>query len=212
MMMGATRTELLAVLGVVAGLGLVAPAATATAPVLTDHVVINEYQPNPQGFDGNEGAREWVELYNPTSQTVDLSGYVLTDQDSCFLPGPGERVIEDRQLGPNGYTVVEFQSEDNICLSNSFGDDVTLLDPLGNAVDAAFYGNGGDYEDEEKASPIPGGGQSLARCNLVEATGPAQDDDDPSEDFYVDVEPTRGDPNDRCDLKPTQIVQDPPAP
>lgn len=40
----------------------------------TDSVVINEYELNPAGED--EG-REWVELYNPTSQAVDLAGWTI---------------------------------------------------------------------------------------------------------------------------------------
>jgi hypothetical protein len=195
------------VLCFVAGLGLLAPAASATAPGLNDHVVVNEYQPDPTGFDGNEDAREWVELYNPTPETVDLTGWVLSDQDFCFGQ-EGERVIEDRQLGPNELTVVEFQPEDQVCLANSFGDDVTLFDSLGNAVDAAYYGNGGDYQASDKASPIPDSGESLARCNLVEDDGFAEDDDNPSQDFYREIDPTKGEPNDRCDLKPTTIASD----
>jgi hypothetical protein len=37
---------------------------------ITDHVVINEVVANP-----NTGEIEWVELYNPTNSTVDMSGW-----------------------------------------------------------------------------------------------------------------------------------------
>jgi hypothetical protein len=40
----------------------------------TDSVIINEYELNPSGED--EG-REWVELYNPTSQSVNLAGWTI---------------------------------------------------------------------------------------------------------------------------------------
>ena len=61
---------------------LIANLPSAEAGV-ADHVVINEvfYDP-PAGWPEPEA--EWVELYNPTSSPVDLSGWRLTDD-----PDPG---------------------------------------------------------------------------------------------------------------------------
>lgn len=52
-----------------------------TVPVLgqstnTDHVVINEVDINPPG-DDSKLISEWIELYNPTNQTVDLGGWSI---------------------------------------------------------------------------------------------------------------------------------------
>ncbi|MGI0010625.1 MAG: lamin tail domain-containing protein, partial [Nitrosopumilaceae archaeon] len=52
-----------------------------TVPVLgqsgnTDHVVINEVDINPPG-DDSKLVSEWIELYNPTNQTVDLGGWSI---------------------------------------------------------------------------------------------------------------------------------------
>ena len=46
------------------------------AQTITDHVVINEVDTNPFG-DDSKSIAEWVELYNPTDNDVDLSGWKI---------------------------------------------------------------------------------------------------------------------------------------
>ncbi|HSD05123.1 MAG TPA: lamin tail domain-containing protein [Nitrosopumilaceae archaeon] len=41
-----------------------------------DHVVINEVDINPPG-DDSKSVAEWVELYNPTNQTMDVGGWTI---------------------------------------------------------------------------------------------------------------------------------------
>ena len=48
----------------------------AHAQTISDHVVINEVDTNPSG-DDSQYASEWVELYNPTDDDVDLSGWQI---------------------------------------------------------------------------------------------------------------------------------------
>jgi hypothetical protein len=48
----------------------------AYAQTITDHVVINEVETNPPG-DDSKSISEWVELYNPTNDDVDLSGWSI---------------------------------------------------------------------------------------------------------------------------------------
>ncbi|MBM3904525.1 MAG: lamin tail domain-containing protein, partial [Thaumarchaeota archaeon] len=43
---------------------------------LADHVVINEIDTNPAG-DDSKSVSEWVELYNPTDETVDIGGWKI---------------------------------------------------------------------------------------------------------------------------------------
>ena len=52
--------------------GLIVPAYAQTA----DHVVINEVDINPPG-DDSKSISEWVEIYNPTDSTIDLSGWEI---------------------------------------------------------------------------------------------------------------------------------------
>jgi hypothetical protein len=62
-------------------------------PAITPRVVINELQAT--------GSPDWVELYNPGSTSVDLSGYSLTDNDE-----PRRMVISGGTLlGPGAYRV-----------------------------------------------------------------------------------------------------------
>jgi hypothetical protein len=42
----------------------------------TDHIVINEVDINPPG-DDSKSVIEWVELYNPTNQTMDIGGWII---------------------------------------------------------------------------------------------------------------------------------------
>ena len=55
---------------------IVGISAPAYAQTITDHVVINEVDTNPPGDDA-ESISEWVELYNPTDDDVDLSGWKI---------------------------------------------------------------------------------------------------------------------------------------
>jgi hypothetical protein len=52
--------------------GLIGPVYAQTA----DHVVINEVDINPTG-DDSKSISEWVEIYNPTESTVDLSNWKI---------------------------------------------------------------------------------------------------------------------------------------
>ena len=42
----------------------------------TNHVVINEIDINPPG-DDSKSVLEWIELYNPTSSKIDISGWQI---------------------------------------------------------------------------------------------------------------------------------------
>jgi hypothetical protein len=48
--------------------------AAGMSAVATSHVVINEFEQNPAGEDSGN---EWVELFNPTNQAVNASGWML---------------------------------------------------------------------------------------------------------------------------------------
>jgi hypothetical protein len=64
------------------------------------HLVINEIEINPAGFDTEN---EWVELYNPTGEAVDLEGW----QISYTYRGPETQVIatESTLIKPGEYFV-----------------------------------------------------------------------------------------------------------
>ena len=43
-----------------------------------ESIVINEVELNPYGNDLHSDVYEWVELYNPTDDDIDLSGWTLS--------------------------------------------------------------------------------------------------------------------------------------
>ncbi|MDX9911172.1 MAG: lamin tail domain-containing protein [Phycisphaerales bacterium] len=73
-------------------------AACGLAPLASGQVIISELLVNPAGTDV---PGEWLELYNYSGATVDLSGWILDDEDSTpvgILPNgtmldPGEALI-----------------------------------------------------------------------------------------------------------------------
>lgn len=93
-------------------------------------LVINEFESNPKG---NDAENEWAELYNSTSQTIDLDGYRL-------VPGSGEgktHTIKGTSIAPGEHLVIVFPK---LTLNNTTGikgngDRIILLDTEGNEVD-----------------------------------------------------------------------------
>jgi hypothetical protein len=178
--------------------------ATAT------HIVINEVYYDPvNGKDSGKGA-EWVEIYNPTSNSIDISGWRISDDpvpngaNEGYWGFPSGTIIKS-----GGYIVVtgdtaEFQKDfpnvipnfdtnssnsiPNVNKGGSFGladsgDDVHLFDSNGNEIDVMWYGNGGDKGSNNAAPDVPEG-HSLARYYN------AEDTDNPVNDFYDEPEPT----------------------
>jgi hypothetical protein len=66
--------------------GTITPALSQSSP--DSNIVINEVELNPRGSDGTlknvEGSQEYVELYNPTSQSIDFGVWLLVPTASCI--------------------------------------------------------------------------------------------------------------------------------
>jgi len=93
-------------------------------------VVINEFESNPEGPDAG---KEWIELYNSSSNTMDLDGYKL-------VPGSGEKkthTIQGKTIGAKEHLVIKLSGQvlNNSTGKNGNGDRITLLDADGNEVD-----------------------------------------------------------------------------
>lgn len=102
-------------------------AAYSEEPVEQPHVVVNEIEINPPGFDtGNE----WVELYNPTNKPIDLEGWRI----SYTHRGPGTEIIatEPTFIEPGGYFVHTYTG---LRLTNANPGVVQLIAPDGTVVD-----------------------------------------------------------------------------
>jgi hypothetical protein len=143
---------------------------------VSETVVINEIFPNPGGDDAG---LEWIELYNPSSSPVSLSGWYLAlasgspsdqaSQDVVFsagntIPSKGFFVL-------GGASVPEADLVRSFSLSNGDnGDAVRLHDCAGTPVDTVIYGDSNDdgMLDDTNQAPAQAYGrpmddQSLAR-------------------------------------------------
>ena len=90
---------------------------------------------------------EYVFIYNPAGQGIDISGFILTDLEGEFeIPG-------GTILGPESNYRIELPA-DGIQLSNS-GDEVILLDSASRMVDCVIYGSP-EYEGEGWQGPMLG--------------------------------------------------------
>jgi hypothetical protein len=128
-------------------------------------VVINELHYNPCPQQGNDADFEFVELFNTTASTIDLSGWELTGFDFTFplasSIAPGEYIIIATNppiYSGNGYQVYGPVAGG---LFNS-GEAITLSDNQSNVVDFVFYGDvspwplspGGNCASLELSDPL----------------------------------------------------------
>jgi hypothetical protein len=101
------------------------------SPPFPTTVVVNEFEANPAGDDSG---REWVELYNPLAETVQLDGWAVetTHGGTCSMELGGA-------IAPGGYVVFVFPETaiDNGQSGEPFndGDSLVLVDGSGRVVD-----------------------------------------------------------------------------
>jgi hypothetical protein len=157
------------------------PGALTTAPSPSTPILINEVMAENLTAVPNGGAfPDWAELFNSSSQAVNLNGWQLADEGSQFVFPAGT------SLAPGGYLVVWCDTNTaSPGLHTGFplgrsGDSVFLYDPSSNRVDAVSFGlqiadrTMGRVAGEWKLTqptpnaanvPIPIGGQSSLRLN-----------------------------------------------
>ncbi len=117
---------------------LLAPTPTVTPTPYAQDIVINEFLPAPYlDWNGDsllDSGDEWVEIFNASTHSIDLSGWQLDDNRS----GSSAFRIPDGTLLPARGFLVFFASETTIGLNND-GDTVRLLHPDGTAADRKKY-------------------------------------------------------------------------
>ena len=123
----------------------------------SDQIVINEFDLNPLGSDNYGSVEEWVELYNPTSEAVDIGGWTLstTSGATVSVTIPGGTVI-----GANGYYVHRRGSQ---WLDND-GESVILRDASGKQIDGT-PSRSDDDNNERSWSRYPNGQDTDSATN-----------------------------------------------
>lgn len=98
------------------------PMLAQTSP---NQVVLNEFLAIPSS--GNE----FVELYNPTQSTIDLSGWAVDDIEGGSSP---KILPTPTLLAPNDWLIVSLSN-----VLNNSGDQVRLINPTGQVIDHYSY-------------------------------------------------------------------------
>lgn len=122
--------------------------AFQTGPVFaaeSGSVIINEIAWAGSSDNSND---EWIEMYNPTNQSVDLSGWYIEDDASTkyqitsgSIEAHGYFLIEDSEAAVSNVTA---DAVIGLSLANA-GDSLVLKDNLGNIIDTVNGGGGAWY-------------------------------------------------------------------
>ena len=165
--------------------------ADETQPVTAgESILINEVELNPRGNNMDE--KEWIELYNPTTVDINISGVKITPSfQSPAIQLPPDAVIEagktyvielDRPILSN--------TGESLVLANGTGD---ILDRTPSLVDRS--------DDSHTWQRIPDGNNEW---QFVENTeGNSNDDSETSSTTPDSVENTEGNPNNDPDTLST---------
>lgn len=89
-------------------------------------VFLNEFSPAPK-----EG-QEWVEIYNPNSQTVDLTGWKIDDIEKGSSP---YNIPDGTKISAKGFKIFKFSNK----LNNS-GDTIRLINSSGKVLETYTFG------------------------------------------------------------------------
>jgi len=105
-----------------------------TVEYFPNDIIISEVMAAP--LPGNS---EWIELFNPGIEEIDLTGWRLTE-------GSGQETVLSGVIESDGYRVFDKSS------LNNTGDIITLTDPSGQEIDQIVYGDwpGSEVETTEK--------------------------------------------------------------
>jgi cardiolipin synthase A/B len=165
-------------------------------------IVINEVMYDPTQDDNYN---EWIELYNPTNQSINVSGWSITDNSAeDFLKGDSDNGNGTTIIPPNGYAIIadhgtkvyeNFSVSDNAIrlyvddysIGNGLGNDqdkLILKNSTGNEIDSLEWGY--DYPDViGSPADLVDEGHTLARHQSI-------DTNNSSIDFYDCAIPTPG--------------------
>lgn len=152
---------------------IVMDVATSTPQIINpSEVVINEFM-----SDVDTGQNEWIELYNNTTSTVDLTGWTLEDGVGVIIQASGT-------VPALGFLTFDLSSAK---LNNS-GDVVFLKDNEDNIIDQVSYGN---WDDGNILDNAPAASKTRSTARKVDGL----DSDSDINDFAVTITPTKNQSN-----------------
>jgi hypothetical protein len=142
------------------------PARGGSSPAATSasaRIVINEVLYDAVG-DASDPDGEWVELYNPDDEAVDLEGWTLSDDASTdILPAhaldPGEFFVFHASDSPLSDSAKTPGATPHPRIGNGLGNDgdhLLLRDPAGHTVDAVSWGDD-TYAFDPPVPDVPAG-------------------------------------------------------
>ncbi|MCF8258535.1 MAG: choice-of-anchor I family protein [Flavobacteriales bacterium] len=130
-----------------------------------DPMVITEIMYNPPEADTD--SLEFVELYNPSANTIDISGYYFregfdyTFPQGTIVAGNGFVIVaSDSVVFENAFGIPAFEWSNSDALSNS-GEDIVLANSFGLQIDSVNYDDAGLWPSE-----ADGDGYSLVLCDV----------------------------------------------
>lgn len=121
--------------------------------VSANSVVLNEFMPHPSP------GSDWVEIYNPSSDNIDLSNWLLVDITSTIKTLSGN-------ITANGFVTFDVTNR----LNNS-GDSIYLKDPAGNTIDNYSYNSDPGINKSFGKSPDGGTWTILASSSKGTSNG-----------------------------------------
>jgi len=101
----------------------------------SDEIVISEIYPNPRGRDNKDGNYEWIEIYNCSSENVNLIGWQI---DDILKKGSKPYLIKENKI-ISAESHLVFTNEETKVIFNNSGDEINLLWPDGTIVDSTQY-------------------------------------------------------------------------
>ncbi len=179
---------------------------------IANHIVISEVQ-----TAGGVANDEFIELYNPTSSSVDLTGWKLRKNVSGS-DSPLVASFLSVTIPAHGYILITHQTE----YDGSIGADLTysggyyisndnavlLYDDSNNLIDKVGYGSSSDYEGAV-FSTNPTAGQSIERNSGFvnnETEGNGWDTNNNLADFFTQFLPNPQNSSSTTEHKSTKIV------
>lgn len=130
-------------------------------------LVISEisYNPPESGMD----SLEYIELYNETSEMIDLAGYIIEDNNPDTILVGTIPAGEYRILAINPSAIMTILGVEAIEIeriaTNNGGERIAISDPAGNLIDEVTYDDGGDWPDESQGAD--GAGATVELCDVT---------------------------------------------